>query len=241
MKFDCFFSICQTAELWFKLMLHETESLIEAFRKGIVSTALKKIKRLTAIMDLQVKQINLLSTLTPHEFSGFRDMLRPASGFQSFQFRYMEYCYGIRNSFFLKFFDQMPEVVAELKRIQKQPSVYDEFISCLAQAGFTVPDDLLKRDYSVDREVNQTLIQTIKKIYENPEDDFHWVLLFEALLDFDEKLASWRHTHLLMVARAIGKQQGTGGSTGYDFLKARQELKCFPELWEVRDHIGGSY
>ncbi|CAM2066230.1 Tryptophan 2,3-dioxygenase [Sulfidibacter corallicola] len=233
-----FIIIHQSAELWFKEVLHETTRLVESFRENTVSRALKAIKRIGAIMELQVQQIRLLGTLTPIEFSGFRGLLKPASGFQSAQFREMEFTYGLRNPFFLQFFEKLPDIRARLARIQTEPSVYDEALMCLSRAGYTVPEEILKRDYSKAHEVNERLTRTVRQIYEDPRENFHWVLLFEAMLDLDEKLMLWRKTHAVMVERTIGQKAGTGGSTGWQFLRTREDLKCFPELWDVRNMIG---
>ncbi|MGZ3696108.1 MAG: tryptophan 2,3-dioxygenase [Bdellovibrionota bacterium] len=236
-----FIVIHQASELWFKQMRHETAGLIEDFRADSVSRALKKLRRLVGIMDLLVKQINLLNTLTPVEFAGFRDNLRPASGFQSIQFRVIEFTYGIRESFFLEFFAKEKEMQGQLKDLLKQPSVFDEFVRLLARSGFAVPEALLKRDVSQPWVESPELIATIKAIYENPQENYHWVLLFETMLDFDEKFAVWRSVHMLMVARTIGMKTGTGGSSGHAFLAGRAGLRFFPELWSVRTHVGGEY
>lgn len=237
-----FIIIHQAAELWFKLMRHETEALVKDLQEAAVSRALKKLRRIVSVMDLMVKQINLLNTLTPVEFAGFRDNLRPASGFQSIQFRVMEFMYGIREPFFLSFFEKEPEKKAILEQIRTIPSVYDEFVRALAKAGFPVPEKLLKRDVSAGWEESPELIAAIKQIYMNPQDNYHWVLLFETMLDFDEKFAIWRNVHMLMVARTIGmKTTGTGGSAGYKFLAGRAEYKFFPELWSVRMEVGAGY
>lgn len=236
-----FIIIHQAAELWFKLMRHETAALANDLREGAVSKALKKLKRLVAAMDLMVKQINMLNTLTPVEFAGFRENLRPASGFQSIQFRMIEFTYGIRDEFFLKFFEKEPEKQKELTDILKHPSVYDEFIHALAKAGYSIPKSLLERDVSKPWIENKELVLTIKNIYENPKENYHWVLLFETMLDFDEKFAIWRSVHMLMVARTIGMKTGTGGSSGHSFLAGRAPLRFFPELWAVRSEVGGAY
>jgi len=236
-----FIIIHQAAELWFKLMHHETHALVQDFRAGSVSRALKKLRRIVGVMDLFINQINLLNTLTPVEFAGFRDHLRPASGFQSIQFRVMEFLYGIREPFFLQFFEKEPEKKALLEGVRNLPSVYDEFVHALAKAGYAVPDSVLKRNVSDPWNESSELVQTLKEIYENPEDNYHWVLLFETMLDFDEKFAIWRHVHMLMVARTIGMKTGTGGSAGYKFLASRAEFKFFPELWSVRSHLGSGY
>lgn len=236
-----FIVIHQAAELWFKLMLHETGAIVQDFRAGSVSRALKKLRRLVGTMDLQVKQINLLATLTPVEFAGFRDNLRPASGFQSIQFRMLEYKYGLREEFFLKFFESDPEKKKLLETIREEPSVYDEFVRALSKAGYKIPKAVLERDVTKCWEENDELRAAIKSIYQNPKDDYHWVLLFETMLDFDEKLAQWRSTHMLMVARTIGMKKGTGGSMGYKFLASRSEFRLFPELWSVRTELGPDY
>lgn len=233
-----FIIIHQASELWFKNIMHESTVVIDGFRKPQVSQALKGFRRITAIMNLLVSQINLLNTLTPVEFAGFREKLNPASGFQSSQFRKMEYMFGVREPFFLKFFSSMPEVVEELESIRKLPTVYDEFWGCLGQLGFPVPKDFLGRDYTKGHEIREDLIEVLKEIYENPGENYHLCLLFEAMLDFDEKFSLFRTTHMLMVERTIGHKKGTGGSTGYKFLASRAHLKYFPELWEVRNHIG---
>jgi tryptophan 2,3-dioxygenase len=245
-----FIVIHQAAELWFKLMLHETEALITAFRENSISRALKVLRRLTAIMDLQVRQINLLSTLTPVEFAGFRDHLMPASGFQSMQFRLIEFAYGIREDFFLKFFENMPEAKAALEGWLERPSVCDEFIACMKnhapQPKFqptiaaTAAAPAGASAYDAEK-LDEELLGQLREIYENPGENYHWVLLCEGLLDFDEKFAMWRNAHGLMVTRTIGRKRGTGGSSGYQFLQSRMEYRFFPELWAIRSRIGTDY
>lgn len=236
-----FIIIHQATELWFKEMMHDTELLVKSLRDNSISRALKALRRNVGIMDLLCKQINLLSTLTPVEFAGFRDMLRPASGFQSLQFRQMEFTYGLREQFFLKFFKSEPEYVQKLEGILKQPSVYDEVLKCLHANGYKVPEALLKRDVSEQWQHSDELAELFKEIYESPKENYHWVLFFESLLDFDEKIALWRQTHILMVARTIGAQEGTGGSSGIEFLQKRATARFFPELWTMRTLCGGKY
>lgn len=233
-----FIIIHQAAELWFKLMLHETEALIRAFRENSISRALKVLRRLTAIMDLQVRQINLLSTLTPVEFAGFRDSLRPASGFQSMQFRLLEFAFGIREDFFVSFFEKMPEAKAALSAWQARPSVNEEFALCLKTFA---PKGKKAIPAEEGEKINSALMSQLLEIYENPGENYHWVLLCEAMLDFDEKFAQWRSNHILMVGRTIGQKPGTGGSSGYRFLQSRMEYRFFPELWAIRSRVGAGY
>lgn len=235
-----FIIIHQSAELWFKEILHETGILVEALKEGVVSRAMKVVKRISAILNLQVQQIRLLSTLTPVEFAGFREYLRPASGFQSAQYRMMEFTYGIREPFFIKFFEKdLPEVVTKLQEIQKKQSVYDLLLEGLSKQGIAIPTSILKRDVTKTWELDNELVQILKELYENPGERYHYVLLLEAMLDLDEALVLWRKTHAAMVARTIGNKTGTGGSAGFNFLKSREDIKAFPELWEVRNVIGG--
>ena len=235
-----FIIIHQATELWFKQILHETQRVIKGFKQDSVSRALKGFRRITAITDLLVRQINLLSTLNPVDFASFRDLLKPASGFQSRQFRQMEFAFGVREEFFLKFFEPEPSIVKDLADLRSQPSVYDHFLQCLSRR-FPVIDKALRKKYHETPESKPEIVQLIREIYEEPRDEYHWVLLFEYMLDFDEKFTLFRGTHLVMVERTIGRKTGTGGSAGYDFLRGRALLKFFPDLWEVRNTIGGSY
>ena len=238
-----FIIIHQTAELWFKEILHETTILVQAFQHVCVSKALKALKRIKAIMNLQIKQIRMLSTLTPFEFAGFRDCLGTGSGFQSQQFREIEFTYGLRNPFFLRFFEKLPAAKERLAKIQKQPSVYDEFLMSIDKDSeeYTVPSAVLTRNVQEPHQPNEELVDLILKIYQGPQENYHWVLLIEGMLDLDQAFILWRKTHAVMVERTIGHLKGTGGSAGFEFLESREGLKCFPELWEVRNRIGGGY
>lgn len=232
-----FIIIHQSFELWFKEMLHETDLMVASLRAGSVSRALKVIKRLTAILETLCQQIQLLGTLTPVEFAGFREKLGTGSGFQSVQFREIEFAFGLRDPWFFRFLSRDPESLARLRRRFDGPSVYDEFLRALAAGGFVVPPALVARDTSRPHEMNEDLVECLRGLYERPEDHYHWVLLCEALLDFDTLVAKWRAIHVLMVSRTIGGQPGTGGSSGRAFLESRLPLRFFPELWEVRNRF----
>ena len=236
-----FIVIHQTYELWFKECLHESDLLVAHLRADSISRSLKVLKRVNAIVDLLVNQIRLLATLTPVEFAGFRDRLRPASGFQSWQFRELEFLYGHREPAFFQYFAAEPEGLAALRRRAAAPSLWDEFIACFHRAGYAVEPALLGRDVTKPYELNPALMAEIKRVYEQPHENYHWVLMFEALLDLDALFRLWRSTHVAMVARTIGHKRGTGGSSGVDFLRSRENISFFPELWEVRSAIGGAY
>ncbi|KAA3605426.1 MAG: tryptophan 2,3-dioxygenase [Planctomycetota bacterium] len=232
-----FIVIHQSFELWFKEALHETDLLVQHLRSGSASKSLKVIKRINAIFQCLAQQIQLLHTLTPVEFAGFRDKLFPASGFQSVQFREVEFAYGLRDRFFLKFFEGNDFAMERLLKRLGEPSVYDEFLACLHRWGIPVPEAVLARDVEKPYEIDPELVNVLRDVYLKPEDDFHLVLLFEALLDFDTLFSQWRATHVLMVSRTIGGQVGTGGSSGREFLESRLPYRFFPELWEVRNAI----
>ena len=236
-----FIIIHQTYELWFKECLHESDLLIAHLREDSISRSLKVLKRVNAVVDLLVSQIRLLATLTPVEFAGFRDGLRPASGFQSSQFRELEFLYGHRDAAFFQYFAGEPGAVAALRRRSIAPSLWDEFIACFHRAGYAVDPELLAREVTTPHILNANLVAEIKRVYEQPHENYHWVLMFEALLDLDALFRLWRSTHVAMVARTIGHKSGTGGSSGVDFLRSRENISFFPELWEVRSLIGGAY
>ncbi|MEO7995116.1 MAG: tryptophan 2,3-dioxygenase family protein [bacterium] len=238
-----FIVIHQAFELWFLEMLHETDLLSQYLYEGTVSRAIKVLKRLSAIMELLVPQIGLLATLTPVEFGGFRNHLKPASGFQSVQYRQLEFAWGNKDAFFLQFFAERPGAKDALEARLTAPSVYHAYWTALRNAGYQVPDVMLERSLSPAGHAlprvtaDPAAVQFLKELYEHPGTEFHWVLLSEALLDFDMLVAQWRRTHQLMVDRTIGGKTGTGGSSGADFLKSRMDVRFFPELWAVRGQI----
>jgi len=230
-----FIIIHQSFELWFKQLMHETDLLVRGFRAGSMSRVLKVIKRINAILSCLCDQIQLLHTLTPAEFAGFRERLGTGSGFQSVQFREMEFAYGIREKFFLQFFENDAEAYARLKARADAPSVYDEFLRALHAAGYPVPERLLAGQSSETHPLDQDLVAVLHALYKAPEDNYHWILVCEALLDLDMFVSKWRQVHILMVSRTIGGRQGTGGSSGQAFLEQRVHHRFFPELWEVRN------
>ncbi|MBC8328007.1 MAG: tryptophan 2,3-dioxygenase [Planctomycetes bacterium] len=241
-----FIIIHQSFELWFKEMLHETGLLMEYFRAGQVSRALKVVKRVNAILETLCQQIQLLSTLTPVEFAGFRKGLGTGSGFQSVQFREVEFAFGLRDEWFFQFFEDDDFARGRLRKRFEGPSVYDEFLRALARDGYAVPGGLVTRDTGKPHELDPGLVECLRKLYLEPEDNYHWILVCEALLDLDTLFSKWRAVHVLMVSRTIGGQKGTGGSSGRAFLESRMPYRFFPELWEVRnrfwaDEEGGAY
>jgi tryptophan 2,3-dioxygenase len=230
-----FIVIHQSFELWFKEMLHEADLLAQNFINGEIARSLKVLKRVQAILTCLTQQIQLLGTLTPEEFAGFREALGTGSGFQSVQFREMEFACGQRDPWFFQFFEARPEEKARLEARFNSPSLYDFFLRAMASEGFDVPKEVLERDLNQTHQMSDKLVDLFRDLYTDPGDAYHWVLAAEALLDLDTEWSNFRSAHILMVSRTIGGKKGTGGSSGVPFLESRLPLRFFPELWEVRN------
>ncbi len=200
-----------------------------------MSRVLKVIKRINAILGCLCDQIQLLHTLTPAEFAGFRERLGTGSGFQSVQFREFEFAYGIRERLFLQFFAEDEFARTRLQARADARSVYQEFLAALQAEGYAVPASVLEVEGGDHHKLNSELVEVLHKLYEEPEDNYHWILVCEGLRDLDMLDSKWRQVHILMVSRTIGGRQGTGGSSGKAFLEQRVHHRFFPELWEVRN------
>lgn len=220
-----FIVIHQAYELWFKLILHEMETAIEHMKREQVLSAHHFVSRVVQIMKLLVPQIHILETMRPVDFLEFRDRLMPASGFQSTQFREVEFLAGLKDEKYLRFFKDQPEFLARLKARQKQDDLGTTYFAMLRSLGFKIPSDLTQ---------HEDLIQGILPIYQTPSDHLPLYLLSESLIEFDEHLALWREHHVRVVERIIGFKRGTGGSSGVEYLKSTTSKKCFPALWDVR-------
>jgi tryptophan 2,3-dioxygenase len=180
----------------------------------------------------------VLETLTPSEYADFRDLLSQASGFQSLQYRLIEFKLGNKTPEMVEVFEHAPEEQQRLRAALAEPSLYDELLRLLARRGFAIPPEHAERDWSLPHEPDRRLVEAFKAIYEAREQ--HWVEyeLCEELVDIEESFQLWRFRHLKTVERIIGGKTGTGGSSGTDFLRAALDLRFFPELWDVRTEIG---
>lgn len=228
----------QTSELWMKLAVHELKAAVAFVQKDELEPCFKILARVKQIQRMLFEQWAVLETLTPSEYVQFRGVLGRASGFQSHQYRLIEFLYGNKDAAAIRVFKHAPEVFAELERILNQPSLYDEFIRHLARAGFAVPAEAVDRDWSQPYTANAALIPVFKEIYEQPRR--HWAAyeMAEKLVDVEEQFALWRFRHMKTVERIIGHKMGTGGSTGVSFLRKAVDTPMFPELWQVRTEIG---
>ncbi|MBH0109898.1 tryptophan 2,3-dioxygenase [Salinibacterium sp. NG22] len=230
----------QTTELWLKLVIHELTSARDLIASDNLPIALKRIARVKHIQRTLTEQWSVLATLTPSEYSQFRDYLGSSSGFQSYQYRAVEFLLGNKNAGMLKVFESQPEAHALLSKLLAEPSVYDEFLRYLNRHGYEIPDAVLNRDVTRGYEQNDELIDTFRHIYDNEGE--HW-LAYEAceeFVDLEDNFQLWRFRHMKTVMRIIGTKRGTGGSSGVGFLQKALDLTFFPELFAVRTEIGRS-
>ncbi len=227
----------QTAELWFKLVIHELKAAIAHMDADRPSPCLKILARVKLIQQQLFDQWAVLETLTPSEYMQFRHVLGSASGFQSFQYRSVEFLLGNKDRAVLPLFAHQPEVQAALRDVLESPSIYDAFVRLLARRGFELNPALVERDFSEPRPFSDELVQTLVAIYREPERWWSEYALCERLVDVEESFQLWRFRHLKSVERIIGYKRGTGGSSGVGFLERALAQRFFPELLEVRTQL----
>ena len=228
----------QTSELWMKLVIHELRAAIIHLNADRVDSSLKVLSRVKHIQKQLFETWAVLETLTPSEYLGFRHALGPASGFQSEQYRTIEFLLGNKNADTLAVFAHDAEKFARLSAVLRAPSLYDVFLSYLARHGHAIPDSCLARDFSEPHQRKPELVQVFKKIYEAPQKYWDAYHCCEQLVDVEVAFQLWRFRHMKTVERIIGYKRGTGGSVGVAFLKQALDLTFFPELFDVRTEIG---
>lgn len=226
----------QTTELWLKLVLHELRAVREYLDQDRLTRALKTLSRVKHIQRTLAEQWSVLATLTPAEYAEFRSVLGPASGFQSYQYRAIEFLLGNKNAAMLQVFEGKPQH-AQLEELLHEPTVYDCFLRLLARRGYPIPDSVLQRDVSEAWVERPELLPVLKTIYEDV--DGHWDVYeaCETLVDIEDAFQFWRFRHMSTVQRTIGYKRGTGGSSGVGFLRRALDLTFFPELISVRTEI----
>ena len=224
----------QVAELWMKLVIHELRAAVTHLQADELAPTQKILARVKQVQRQLFEQWAVLETLTPNEYLEFRHVLGPASGFQSLQYRLIEFLLGNKNADMVAVFAHDPASQAELVRTLESPSLYDEFLRYLHRRGHAIPPDRVQRDWTVPHARDDRLIPVFQAIYEDIDSNWEEYALCEQLLDIEQSFQLWRFRHMKTVERIIGFRRGTGGSSGVGFLKQALELTFFPELLDVR-------
>jgi len=229
-----FIVIHQTYELWFKLLLHELDKVKRDFSASDLYGAIHTVHRCRTIMKTLVSQLDILETMTPMSFTSFRDRLDTASGFQSMQFRELEFVLGYKRPQVMKFHKpDFPGFDLAEGRLRER-SVVDHFYDFLKHQGVVVPRQLFERDVSQPNQANPIVQEGLFRLYQTRPD---LVILFEVMMDFDEGFQEWRYRHVKLVERTIGSKHGTGGSPGVEFLKKSLFQPVFADLWAIRHKL----
>lgn len=229
----------QTTELWLKLVLHELHAALGHIRRDELEPCFKILARIKHIQTQLTSQWSVLATLTPTEYGEFRHVLGPSSGFQSVQYRMVEYLLGNKDRRMLTVHRHKPSDYEALQAALLTPSLYDEFLRHLARRGLPIPHEVLERDVTVPHEPSAAVVAVFKQIYEAPHQWWDAYEMAEKLVDVDEQFSLWRFRHMKVVQRVIGHKRGTGGTSGVNYLKLAIEQVFFPEIWDVRTELKG--
>ena len=229
-----FIIIHQVQELWLKLAAHEIEAAMASIRTDHLPPAFKALARVTRIQEQLIQAWDVLSTMTPSDYLSFRPSLGQASGFQSFQYRVLEFRLGAKDARMLLPYRHKPEIHARLDRALREPSLYDEALGLLRRRGLPIPREAVERDVSEPHRFDERVRDVWLTIYRNPDEHFDLYELAEELVDVEDWFQQWRFRHMKTVERIIGHKRGTGGSSGVGFLKSALERSFFPELWDLR-------
>lgn len=227
----------QVAELWMKLIIHELRAAMNHIRDDNLDPCFKILARVKQVQGQLYEMWGVLETLTPSEYLEFRHVLGSASGFQSVQYRTIEFMLGNKNAEMMEVYDYDPEGYRYLKEVLESPSLYDEFLRYLSRIGLPVPEDLTERDWTKPHRRDSRLIPVFKLIYEDTNRYWDSYEMCENLVDLEENFQLWRFRHMKTVERIIGHKRGTGGSSGVNFLRKALDLSFFPELIDVRTEI----
>ncbi|MBL8771305.1 MAG: tryptophan 2,3-dioxygenase [Phenylobacterium sp.] len=232
-----FIVIHQTKELWLKEIIHEVRLAKALVRSGEVEPAYKALARVSRIQTIMTLSWDVLATMTPADYLSFRDGLGASSGFQSWQFRTLEYLLGLKDAAFLAFQDEGSAARGELEAALAAPSLYDDALARVAASGLQIPPEVLQRDVTQPYAPHPAVEDAWLEVYRDTAR--HWELyqLAEKLVDLDDALLTWRHKHVLTVERIIGGRRGTGGTEGASYLARTLQRRCFPELWSVRSRL----
>ena len=227
----------QTSELWMHLALHELRSARSLIAGDNVQPAFKMLTRVARIFEQLNSAWDVLRTMTPSDYTEFRDRLGQSSGFQSYQYREIEFVLGNRNQATLRAHENRPDVLARLRAELAVPSLYDESLRYLARSGIHVPDEVVAREVSTSHVRNEGVVEAWRKVYSDPERWWSLYELAEKLVDMEDYFRRWRFNHVTTVERIIGLKRGTGGTAGVSYLRRMLEVELFPELWKVRTEL----
>jgi tryptophan 2,3-dioxygenase len=229
-----FLVIHHVTELWLKLILHELSAARERIQADDLMPSFKMTARVSRILEQMISAWGVLATLTPSEYLQFRGTLGSASGFQSFQYRLLEFILGNKNAVMLKPYKHRSDIYELLERELCRPSLYDEALRLLARRGLALPNEVIERDWSKPYHEHPAVAEAWLKVYREPEA--HWDLyeLAEELIDLEDFFRQWRFRHVTTVERVIGFKQGTGGTQGVPYLRKMLDVVLFPELWQIR-------
>jgi len=227
----------QTSELWMKLMLHELRAAIAAIAQDELGTAFKMLARVSRIMEQLVHAWDVLATMTPPEYSAIRPYLASSSGFQSAQYRCIEFALGNKNAAMLKPHSHRPDLLAQVQQAYESPSLYDEALRLLARRGLPVPPDHVDRDWTQPYAESEEVVKAWLVVYRDTKQYFDLYQLGEELTDLEDAFRLWRFRHVTTVERIIGFKRGTGGTGGVSYLRKMLEVVLFPEIWKLRTDL----
>ena len=229
-----FIVVHQVSELWMRLMLHELTAALECIRRDDLDPALKMLARISRTQTQLLTVWDVLSTMTPFEYSAFRNALGRSSGFQSVQYRLLEFLFGNKHADMIEVHKRDPRAYQLLAQALAEPSLYDEVLRLLSRRGYGIPEGYLARDFSQPYQPSKQVAGAWLGVYHNADQAWDLYELAERLIDMDHKFQLWRAHHLKAVERIIGYKRGTGGTSGVAYLAKALELKFFPELWQIR-------
>lgn len=229
-----FIIVHQTSELWMRLFLHELDGVMDCVRKDDLGPSFKMLRRISKVQDQLLSTWEVLSTMTPADYSAFRNVLGRSSGFQSEQYRRLEFALGNKNADMVRVHTRDPQAHAALSRALQAPSLYDEVLRLLSRRGYGIPAQLLDRDFTEPYAASKAVAGAWLGVYHNAPKDWELYELAERLTDLDHKFQLWRFHHMKTVERIIGHKPGTGGTSGVAYLAKALELRFFPELWQIR-------
>ncbi len=227
----------QTSELWMKLLLHELSAAVKCVTQDQLGSAFKMLARVSKIMEQLVHAWDVLATMTPPEYSALRPYLSNSSGFQSWQYRRIEFMLGNKNAAMLKPHAHRPDILALVEGTWREPSLYDESLRLLARRGLAVPASHTERDWTLAYESSDEVEQAWLQVYRNPEKYWDLYQLGEELTDLEDAFRLWRFRHVTTVERVIGFKRGTGGTSGVGYLRKMLDVVLFPEIWKLRTSL----